>query len=371
MFSCSFIGVALLYLVTLVAGSAPWQHLTLPNTNITFGYLDSGPVHGCDTYTTLVLLHGMGYNSIVFDKIRALAPANHVRIVAVNRRDYAPTSPLDTAELAVLSQGDSGSAAYLQQRGNEIGLFIDKWIQNNHIPTARPNGDGGVSLVGWSLGTVTATAFLAHLDTLPQATIKRLAPYFHNVLLHDTFATAVGFPNPPEFDISILLIPDPVARFQAFDGFVTAYYQNTDYNPATGSEFTLDYNTANPHKANTFSNISPSLKATMTDEPAYGGSETNVLLFSQAAYSELTRRALFDATLAKKLPNVKVRYYYAAETPGIMVLGCWDVTEAGPSYYNGVHARDINLHYGTSGNHFFFYDNPSYALQQYLHAINS
>ncbi|TFK60011.1 hypothetical protein BDN72DRAFT_850897 [Pluteus cervinus] len=369
MFSRPYLGLVVLYLAILVAGT--YQHITLPNTNISFAYLDSGPVPKHDSYTTLVFLHGMGFNSVVFDKIRFLATTNKVRIVAVNRREYAPTSPLNVAELAVLSQGDPGAATYFRQRGNEIGLFLDKWIQQNHIPIARPNGDGGLSLVGWSLGTVTATAFLAHLDTLSAATLNRLSAYLHTVLMHDPYATAVAFPIPPEFDISLWFITDPKTRFQAFKEWVTAYYQHTNYNPATGSVSTLDFNIANPHKARTFAHTPQNVLNNMLDESAFSGSETNVLFFGQGAYRELIRRALFDTTIAHKLPNVKIRYYYGAETPGILVLATWDVTKASPSYYHGVHARDVKLKYGNQGNHFFFYDNPQYALQQYLLTVKS
>ncbi|TFK75544.1 hypothetical protein BDN72DRAFT_831807 [Pluteus cervinus] len=100
----------------------------------------------------------------------------------------------------------------------------------------------------------------------------------------------------------------------------------------------------------------------MLDETAFAGSETNVLFFSQPAYRELIRAALFDTTIAGRLPDVKVRYFYGAGTPGIFVLATWDVSQASPSYYGGVAAREIKLQYGDEGNYFLSYDNPERSL---------
>ncbi|TFK73131.1 hypothetical protein BDN72DRAFT_762223 [Pluteus cervinus] len=368
MFIRSFLGLVVLHLATVVAGS--YQYLTLSGTNITFAYLDSGPVASSNSYTTLMLLHGTGFNSLVFNQILPLAKANNLRIVAINRRDYAPTTLLTSAEIAVMSQGDTGAQTYFQQRGNEIGLFIDKWLQQNTIPTVH-NGQGGIAIVGWSLGTVTAHSFLAHLDTLPAATLNRLAPYIHTVLLHDTFATAVAFPNPPQFDISLWFIIDPTQRFTAFKEWVTSYYDSTDFNPSTGTINTIDFNNPNPAKPKTFSTTPASIMNTMLNEAAFAGSEAAVLFFNQTAFSKLIRRALFDPTVASKLPNVKARYFYGGETAGILILASWEITETPPSYYNGVTARNIKLHYGDQGNHFLFWDKPQYALSSYISAINS
>lgn len=120
----------------------------------------------------------------IYSRLFLFAWINNVRVVAVNRRDYQPTSPLTPAELAVLSNGDAGSRTYFKQRGVELGLFLDAFVKANNIPKPNSQRQGGIVLTGWSLGCVTTHALLANLDSLPTATINRLSPLLHTFLMH-------------------------------------------------------------------------------------------------------------------------------------------------------------------------------------------
>jgi len=133
---------------------------------------------------------------------------------------------------------------------------------------------------------------------------------------------------------------------------------------------TIEFNNPDPSKPPTLSNTPPGLQQKMIDQVPFGGSDfPAALLFSQAVGQTLMRRAIFDTTLASILPNIRVRYFYTGETMGLLVLAAWLITDANPSDFGGVSARNIALHYAAAGNHFKFYDQPSSAIADYLAAI--
>lgn len=104
---------------------------------------------------------------------------------------------------------------------------------------------------------------------------------------------------------------------------------------------------------------------------AYSGSDTAILLIDLAVSKENIRRALFDKSLASNLPNLRVRYFHGGETPGILVWSLWKLGDAlrDPTVYHGEQARDINILYSSTGNHFIFWDQPEDALVQYRRCI--
>jgi hypothetical protein len=359
-----------LVVLQLVATTLGYQFISIGN-NITFAYLDSGAVPTSSNYTTFVVVHGLGFNSVTFAKMMFWANQNNVRIVAVNRRDYAPTSPLTSAEMAVLSQGDTGAATYLRQRGTELASFLDMFVQGNSIPHAGNDRTGGIVVLGWSLGCLTTHAMLANLDVIPSATINRLQPYIHTFLMHDSGLAAMGFPTPPQHDLSLWFEPNAAIRFQLFKDWATGYFTHVDSTPATGTISTLEFNTPDPSIPRTLSDTPPGILQQILDQAAFGGySENQVLFFTATACRNLMRRAIFDTTQASILPNVRVRYFYAGQTPGVLVLASWLITEANPADFGGVSARNIALHYADHGNHFSFYDYPDFTIQQFLAAVH-
>lgn len=180
-----------------------------------FAYLDSGPspesVKGEDAgYTTVVCVHGHTYTARTFSRVLHAATADfassslststssisnsssstrRLRLVAVNRRDYAPSTLLTSKELAQsFASGPNATnshGSYLRARAVELARFL-VWVVDNLIASSSSedvegNSDkgeggaqggggsdqsksaGGLAVLGWSLGTVTVLALLAFL----------------------------------------------------------------------------------------------------------------------------------------------------------------------------------------------------------------
>ena len=171
---------------------------------IQFTHIDSGPVQGSDTYTTLIMLHGMTYHarehsinrcivwintrslSESFKKMFPLASKHNLRLVAVNRRDYAHSTPLTSEELAQIKSKDEAiCGAFMHDRGSEIARFMIWFIHNHNIPKASEDGlTGGISLLGWSAGNSQVLATMRHLESFPREIVDELEPYWTSVILY-------------------------------------------------------------------------------------------------------------------------------------------------------------------------------------------
>lgn len=182
----------------------------------------------------------------------------------------------------------------------------------------------------------------------------------------------MGFPNPPEYDISLWFEPNPTIRFNLFKKWATGYYEHTDSSLTTGNPSTLEYNNADPSKPHSLDDTPSLLQAPMLDAGAFAGSETNVLYISEPEYRNLIKQALFNTTMASYLPKARVRYFHGGETPGVLVSAVWSImnTAANPGpFCGGVPARNVNYYRARQGNHFIFYDRPQYALDQFAAAV--
>lgn len=194
-----------------------------------FAYLDSGPpIFSGTTHeeitrncTTIVCIHGHTYtartferalNAISKDALSLSRQTSRVRLIAMNRRDYAPTTPLTSAELAQLFSTPSGSDSglhqhqqietgtesthvtmssteaetssaqnhflYLRARAVELARVLVWFCQHtcgmdSTDPTAnnqedfKQGSDGKLAVLGWSLGTAYVLALLAFLRETP------------------------------------------------------------------------------------------------------------------------------------------------------------------------------------------------------------
>lgn len=108
----------------------------------------------------------------------SLAPLTGIRIVAVDRRGYADSTPLPNPDPILTDGTDAQKTEYLAKRGIEIATFVDNFIQLYNLPAMSDDGEsGGVVLLGWSLGCSFTLSAVANLDKLPKAVRHRLASY--------------------------------------------------------------------------------------------------------------------------------------------------------------------------------------------------
>ncbi|KAH8116198.1 hypothetical protein DFH11DRAFT_1725694 [Phellopilus nigrolimitatus] len=210
------------------------QHAQIDSSGTTFAYLDSGAPPGDAAYTTLVCVHGHSYHAQSFARLAPRAAAHGLRVIALNRRDYAGSTPLAPAELAALRGPDP--APFLRARGLELARFLAWVVAEKRIPPARADrgggGAGGLALLGWSLGNVTTLAFLGHLRTYPRALVDALEPYLRTFFLYELPDNTLGHSAPaggyhPLDDTSV------PARLRGLHlgRWVSSYYAHPAYAP--------------------------------------------------------------------------------------------------------------------------------------------
>lgn len=105
--------------------------------------------------------------------------------MSIQRRDFPGSTPLSAADLNVLKSGtDEEKAQHVRDRGVEIATFIDKFVQQNELPSPDEKGSGGgFAVLGWSLGGAFALAASANVDALADAARARFARYMRSIVM--------------------------------------------------------------------------------------------------------------------------------------------------------------------------------------------
>ncbi|KAG2338427.1 hypothetical protein BDR05DRAFT_969261 [Suillus weaverae] len=339
---------------------------------VSYYYCDSGDVPG-NTYTTLVLIPGMGFNGGVFRKLFPLAAAHRLRIVSLYRRDYHPTTSFRDADLAgLVSRTVEGQEGFLRSQAVDIATFLVMFAREQHIPLAE-GSSGGIALVGWSLGSLHTHAVMAHLDALPSNVLSDLEKYLHTVVCHDVSGVFIGIPNPPGFNMKLWTETDVEKRFKLFYELVATHFPNKDV--TSGSIDDLEFYKSTD-KAHSMHELSPEEFAELTSAKTFGASDALLVNIQLDVVKATTRRAIFDTALAEKfLPNLHVRYMCGGASPGFVVWVLHELRKclADPKPIYGPDAemaRDVKFKFQTEGNHFVFWDEPEVALEQYIATID-
>lgn len=192
-------------------------------------YIDSGAPYGKPIYTTVVIAHGFCINDGIFERLLPYTAKYGLRIIAVNSRDYAGSTPCTVEELSDYTSYDvSKQAAAVRRWGNEIGRFLAHVCRNIGIPRATGPANrqtGGLVLVTWSLSTMAGLSILGDPRTLGENLAAELSPYLRKIILYDPSALTAGA-NP-----NLLLtwpFADPLVplaeKGERFNEWVSAYY---------------------------------------------------------------------------------------------------------------------------------------------------
>lgn len=137
--------------------------------------MDSGPVPNSMTYTTVILIHGAAVNGQTFERLHPLAASHNLRTVALNRTEYPGSARYTDTEMEELRHGDT---KFLKRTAVRIAFFIAAYIQETGIPE-----EGGVVVVGWSIGTVSAMAPFSFPEAVPLETYDLLDRYVKRLVL--------------------------------------------------------------------------------------------------------------------------------------------------------------------------------------------
>ncbi|EKM50239.1 uncharacterized protein PHACADRAFT_213982 [Phanerochaete carnosa HHB-10118-sp] len=192
-------------------------------------YTDSGAPPGASDYTTVVLVHGATINSGIFERMFPYATKHGLRLIAMNMRDYAGSTPYTTAELAAFVGDDvEVQASAVRSSGRELAGFLVYVCQVLKIP-ARTMRDGkaygGLAFLTWSFGTMGLLSIFGDPKTLDDAQRAALQPYLRTAFAHDPPAFLygedpdVGLPTP--FNDPTVLDGEMPA---AFGSWVSGYY---------------------------------------------------------------------------------------------------------------------------------------------------
>lgn len=125
----------------------------------------------------------------IFNRAITLAPSANIRLICVNRRDYADTTLFSAEELDIIANGDKESrAVFLQHRALEYATLVTRLIEECSIPAPSSDGKaGGIALMGWSLGNMASLGVVSAVDSYPIAVRDILRVYVRRIFIHSGY----------------------------------------------------------------------------------------------------------------------------------------------------------------------------------------
>ncbi|KAJ4478454.1 hypothetical protein J3R30DRAFT_816922 [Lentinula aciculospora] len=360
----SFIAFTVSPVYSLSQGS-----IVVDGNGVQLTYTDSGAPDS-SPYTTIFAVHGMGFNGGIFSKIQALAPKQQLRIVAVNRRGYAGSTPYTPTELSIIANGtaEQGTTFY-RSVGVELLTFMDTFIQEHDISVF--NGDnrsaGGVALVSWSIGNIAGLAAIAHIEDVPEATKSRLASRMRTFIMQESSSNALGLPAPPQnwvpLDISDPTIP-AVHQYTAFAQWVSAYFDHGDL--STRDPNVISWVVPSSFTPFTVFNMTRNQYDTIVDTSSNPALDAAQLALAPALESNY-RASNFNSTVRSMLPQMKNWFMTGTRSASFGPYCIWVVEDDNAAAGGGfVDFKTID-----GVNHLMHWDDPELALSVYESIIFS
>ncbi|KAI5994489.1 Alpha/Beta hydrolase protein [Pisolithus albus] len=340
--------------------------------DVEFFYEESG-LSGLDptNYTTVVLVHGMGFSGAVFRKLFPFGAEHNYRIVSLYRRGYGLSTPWSEEELGLLQSSDGEDhKAYLRLAGLQIIKFLLTFAASQSIPRySKEQKTGGLILLGWSLGVAYSNGALANLDALTTEELRDLESYLHTAIYYDASLVATGLQSPRPFQSS-LFAPTVEERWEIFKQWVSSFFAHPNVHSHDASDLELVH--PRQDKPGSLQGLSDEEVAQMTSMQMYATHDAATLVIKAEVFAVLVRRALFDKQYASQyLPDLKVRFVCGTESSGLFVHAvneirrCMDSEPSAVFGEGAEKARDLRGTYLERGNHFVFLDEPQWALAQF------
>ncbi|KAK4046882.1 hypothetical protein OIV83_005778 [Microbotryomycetes sp. JL201] len=200
-------------------------------------YIDTWADHNpTKAYTTIIGLHGTGYNSNAWLKpFEFTKTSDSVRFIAYNQRSYAGSTPqFDIKEPA----GVDATGAYLEDLVRFIAWTVDEL---KLPPYDVETGRGGLILLGWSKGTVllfallatlhgspsSPTAFTGHIN-LSERDLSVIQSHVRTVLMFEPPGSALARPVTDDFKTQMAHVappntPTPTEYAEAFARWISGW----------------------------------------------------------------------------------------------------------------------------------------------------
>ncbi|KAF8589583.1 hypothetical protein K439DRAFT_1521297 [Ramaria rubella] len=331
-------------------------------------YLDSGQPSETEIYTTIVIIHGHSFHSGIFQRALPLAASRRLRLICVNRRDYAETTLFSSSELKILSEGDETErAAFVEQRGVEFALFLNQLIDELSLPPPTTDGkDGGIALMGWSLGNVVALAIVASISSFPGTVKARLQKYVRVFMIHSAPGVALGLPKPqkyynPTHDESI---PES-QRGDVFAHWASGYFSHGQL-----SERNLDslaYRDSDPSRKPTVARMSHEELVSVIDYAPGPRSELYFNTRFEDTLFQQTSKVLFDFSTTSLWPRMTIWMVYGDSSAWMVVYSAWEIEKLTKDHGE----RMVKLLPVEGENTFMFWDNPEKALDACVYCLEN
>ncbi|THH19421.1 hypothetical protein EW146_g1768 [Bondarzewia mesenterica] len=349
-------------------------------------YIDSGPPSGT-VYTTIFAVHGVEFTNPIFQKVSVLCRANHVRFVAINRREYKGSTPFTETEKAIITNGtDTQKMNWLKDRGLEIANFVDAFIQRENLSLVSADGKrGGVALLGWSSGATFTAAAISNIDALPSDVRARLVSRLRVHIMQGSLLThlfpsmlfciliaplaeppsiAFGLPFPPQtFSPQIDTSIPAKARIPAFTLWITSYFQHGDL--STRDTNVLEYVLPATFRMPSIWNMSSVEIADIIDEGPNSTVETPFALNFMTQALAVYNKATFDKSTRALLPHLKVWEISGDATASFSLAALWSMQDDDKAHGG----NNINYKIVPGANHFMHWDEPDKTVEAYLEAL--
>ena len=258
----------------------------------------------------------------IFSRLLLLASKYNFRIIAPNRRDYGDSSSLTVDELANINLPDPVQHAdFLRARGQDIANFLVYAIKKLRIHPISPSRDagteGGVVLIGWSMGNIATMSFVRFFRTFPQDVQDTITQYLQSLVIYgkqvlDLFYRKAEVDYDADAGYNILGFSHPAGAYDAildpdipdldlpkeFSIWVSSYYSHPCYtSQAAISSCTAQVledlilkrpTPAETYRPSTFETTTEGELASLMDPVAGSRSERAILAFSPSTISDLT-----------------------------------------------------------------------------------
>ncbi|KAG6878161.1 hypothetical protein C0992_008538 [Termitomyces sp. T32_za158] len=286
---------------------------------------------------------------LIFEKMLPVSFKKGTRFVALNRRHYPGSTEYSSEELGIVMNGgtEEQKDAELQARGIEIGMFIDNLIlRNNLSPMTQDRKDGGIILLGWSVGSAIALATISSTHALPYDTRVRLGAHIKSVIVygkyyffsnpsshgtHDTYTSdpapiVLGLPTPDQNWTPLLdtYVPEGL-RLAAFGQWVTGYYDHGDL--AKRDLSTLSWVIPSASRIPTFFNIPAEKLAQVSRYGNDGFSDLPYMIHFMPQFQAVYRKVVNDPETLNVLPLLKPVLLVGEKSGAFAIAGMWAVED--------------------------------------------
>lgn len=125
-----------------------------------------------------------------FEHLHEHAHKFNLRLVILNRREYRGSSKHSDADLRDL---DQGSQAALDKTAGIISEFLLRVIDSGIPPPSPDGGDGGLVVLGWSMGNATSMAPFSDISLVTATQASKLQEFVKHLVLYGAYGASFRF----------------------------------------------------------------------------------------------------------------------------------------------------------------------------------